>query len=82
MEFMHRERIGEKPLNVRLRAQRIKERLRFYRQKYKRIVIVSHFFTIRYICSQQFVNDEPVEGLVMKNTGVHSASLEEISKYS
>lgn len=52
MEFMHRERIGEKPLNVRLRAQRIKERLRHYRQQYKKIVIVSHFFTIRYLCSR------------------------------
>jgi broad specificity phosphatase PhoE len=82
MDFMHREQIGEKPLNVRLRAQRIKDRLRHYRQNYKRIVIVSHFFTIRYICSQEFKNDEPVEGLVMKNCGVHSVSLEEISKYS
>jgi broad specificity phosphatase PhoE len=52
MDFMHRERVEEKPLNVRLRAQKIKERLREYRKTYKRIAIVSHFFTIRYICSE------------------------------
>jgi hypothetical protein len=72
---MHKENIGEKPLNVRLRAQKIKERLKYYRQKYNKIVIVSHFFTIRYLCCQEFVDDKPIDGLVMKNAGCHPTIL-------
>ena len=83
MNFMHREKIEESPLNVRKRAQRIKEKLKEYRKQYSKIAIVSHFYTIRYLCCREFdEKDEPVNGILMHNCGLYSTSLDEINKFS
>lgn len=78
--FMQAERMSEGAANVRLRAEKVKALLREYRKQYKCIAIVSHFYTIRFLCCQEFdQNDEPVDRINMGNCELYPARLADIA---
>ena len=79
---MSSEQIRELPSNVRERARKVKELLREYRKQYKLIVVVSHFFTIKFLSTTSFTEkDEPVDKIHMKNCGIYSVNIEDICKH-
>lgn len=79
---MSQEKMHETPLNVRERARKVKQFLTELRKKYKKIAIVSHFYTIRFLCSKEFdLNHEPKDKIIMMNCSMLSKSLAEISQY-
>ena len=51
---MSQYKMYETPLNVRERARKVKRFLTELRKKYNKIAIVSHFYTIRFLCSKEF----------------------------
>ena len=77
-----KEKIRESSGNVRERARKVKEILKEYRQQYKKICVVSHFYTIRFLCCKEFdEQNEPKDRLCMMNCETLEASLDEISQY-
>lgn len=78
---MSTKKIRETPTNVRERAGKFKDVLSEYRKQYKVIAVVSHFFTIKFMNSTSFTeNDEPVDKIHMKNCGIHATTVEQICK--
>jgi broad specificity phosphatase PhoE len=66
----------ESAMNVRQRAQKMKSILKEYGKKYKQIVIVSHFYTIRFLCCSEFdEKNEPLDNICMKNCGILEKTL-------
>lgn len=78
---MSTQKLREKPSNVRERARKVKELLREYRKQYKMIAVVSHFYTIKFLNTTAFnEDDEPIDKIHMKNCGIHATSMAEIEK--
>jgi broad specificity phosphatase PhoE len=78
---MNSSRLRETASNVRERARKVKELLREYSKTYKRIAVVSHFFTIKYLNATEFNEfDEPVNKVHMGNCGIFTATLEDLNK--
>lgn len=54
LELLSTKTISEQHKNLRMRAARIKQILKEYKQKYPVIVIVAHYYTIEFIKSTGF----------------------------
>jgi quinolinate synthase len=54
LELLSTKTISEQHRNLRMRAARIKQILKEYKEKYPVIVIVAHYYTIEFIKSTGF----------------------------
>lgn len=83
LNYMNSTMLYEVPLNLRRRCLRIKEMLRGYRKKFKKIAVVAHYNTINYTISEEFDHkNEPANPAEVKNCEVRGANLEQLFKYN
>lgn len=80
---MREKKVYEDALTFRKRIQDVKSLLDKYREKYERIAVVTHYYTIQYISAMEYQEDGSPEFYIdIKNCKPYFASLTDVLSLS